>query len=215
MRALIAFLLIERLLFVLRQFHGQVQLIGRQRARLEPRTKLIEKAVQDKRQRLQQLHRIFQFDGFLKISWRFHGNQTALATPLRQPLQPQSFLSEALTESDFGQRRQSTKIADPPMLEGFKHFRQDFEKIHRQCAQMPCFRTGRNDGDAGKSARSMDGGIGISGNRDIYREPKLGGAGNKRARDFCWCSEKAIESGDVEDDMTFIPSAARNPSPSQ
>src|SRR6185312_7641962 len=108
------------------------------------------------------------------------------------------------------------KIANAPALQSFEYLGRGLEQVQWQCAQPLCFRVLGNDGDAGKSARRMDGSIGISGDGDIHSQPQGGSAGSERARNVCRRTKKAIESGDVENDCAAsIPSAVRNPYPDQ
>src|SRR5437588_2989079 len=151
------FLFVGGLTFVASDFQLEPQLIGRQRSRCKARANLFEHPVQEECQRLEQLDGIFEFNGFFEFGCRFGGNKRALSASPRQLVKPQTFLSQSLAECNFGQRGESTKIADTPALKRFEHFFRGLQEVNWQVAKPLGFIPWFDDSQAREAARRMHG----------------------------------------------------------
>src|SRR5690348_12040587 len=72
------FLLFGRLLFISGDLQCHAELSRGQRARLQPRTDSLEHSVQNEHQWIEQLDRVFQFNGFFKLCCWLNRDKRAL-----------------------------------------------------------------------------------------------------------------------------------------
>src|SRR4029077_18306389 len=103
-----------------REFQGEAKFLRGQRARAQTRTELLEQAVEQESQWLEQDNGMFQLDRFFKYQRRFQGDECARSSATREFLQLQALLSEAFAECDFRQCGECAQVADAPSGKGFK-----------------------------------------------------------------------------------------------
>ena len=63
---------------------------------------------------------MLHLDGFFKYQRGFYGNESAQSGAARQPLQPQTFLSQTFAECNFWERRERLQVAYAPTVESFE-----------------------------------------------------------------------------------------------